>query len=199
MWLSKQAKNRFEIIILDIFDMIAFLIFVGGIVLFVRFFVANPYTVIGKSMAPTFQEKDFIIVDKITPRFGELHRWDIIVFVAPGKTDPYIKRIIGLPGEVVKFKDSKVFICAENNGREICDPLEEKYLPDSVRTEAKCGKTEFEITPGWLFVMWDNRWLSTDSLCCFGLGCYEWANYLVPYGNIIWKVYVRLFPHFERY
>ena len=55
-------------------------------------------------MFPTFEEKDFIIVDKITPRFGEMHRGDVIVFVAPGKTDPYIKRIVGLPGDIIKLK-----------------------------------------------------------------------------------------------
>jgi signal peptidase I len=91
-------KNRkFLEVVFDLFDMLSFLVFVGGIVLFVRFFIANPYTVVGASMAPTFEESDFIIVDKITPRFGELTRGDIIVFVPPGKTVPYIKRIIGLP------------------------------------------------------------------------------------------------------
>jgi signal peptidase I len=54
----------------------------------------NPYSVVGASMFPTFQESDFIVVDKITPRFGQLHRGDVIVFVPPGKTIPYIKRII---------------------------------------------------------------------------------------------------------
>ncbi|MEI8008469.1 MAG: S26 family signal peptidase [bacterium] len=48
-------------------------------------------------MAPTFAENDFIIVDKITPRFSQLERGNVIVFVPPGKTIPYIKRIIGLP------------------------------------------------------------------------------------------------------
>ena len=48
-------------------------------------------------MAPNFEENDFIIVDKITPRFSTLNRGDVIVFVPPGKTIPYIKRIIGLP------------------------------------------------------------------------------------------------------
>jgi signal peptidase I len=63
-------KNRkFLEIVFDLFDMLSFLIFVGGIVLFIRFFIANPYTVVGASMAPTFEENDFIIVDKITPRF----------------------------------------------------------------------------------------------------------------------------------
>ncbi|HBB04861.1 TPA: signal peptidase I [Patescibacteria group bacterium] len=90
-------KMKLRYFLLDLFDMISFLVFVGGIVLFVRFFVANPYTVVGASMSPTFEENDFIIVDKITPRFNDLKRGDVIVFVPPGKTIPYIKRIVGIP------------------------------------------------------------------------------------------------------
>jgi signal peptidase I len=94
MRFSRKNERRFLNILLDVFDMVAFLVFVGGIVLFVRFFVANPFTVIGASMYPTFDERDFIIVDKISPRLSEWKRGDVIVFVAPGKTDPYIKRVI---------------------------------------------------------------------------------------------------------
>ncbi|USN54281.1 MAG: signal peptidase I [Candidatus Peribacteria bacterium] len=49
--------------------------------MFIRFFVFNPYTVVGQSMEPDFHQGDFIIVDKITPKFGSLERGDIIVFV----------------------------------------------------------------------------------------------------------------------
>jgi signal peptidase I len=62
-------RRRFNHVLFDLFDMISFLVFVAGIVLFVRFFVANPYTVVGASMDPTFKESDFIVVDKVTPRF----------------------------------------------------------------------------------------------------------------------------------
>lgn len=196
MRFSRKTKRTFLTIVLDIFDMLAFLVFVGGIVLFVRFFIANPFTVIGASMYPTFDEKDFIIVDKISPRVSEWERGDIIVFVAPGKSDPYIKRVIGFPGEIVKFKDGDVIICKDQNGQEICERLEEDYLPGNLTTEATCGKTEFKVDDG-LFVMGDNRGLSTDSMCCFGVRCYEGANYTVPYNYIIGKVYVRLFPHFQ--
>lgn len=197
MRFSKRTQHRLLAVILDIFDMISFLVFVGGIVLFVRFFVANPFTVIGSSMHPTFEEKDFIIVDKITPRISERARGDIIVFVAPGKTDPYIKRIIGFPGETIKFQDWKVYICSgENLDISSCDLLKEDYLPENLKTEARCWRSVFPITGG-LFVMWDNRWLSTDSLCCFSLKCYKWANYVVPEDRIIGKVYMRLFPRFK--
>ncbi|MEI7478086.1 MAG: signal peptidase I [bacterium] len=59
-----------------------------------RFFVFMPYTVEGTSMAPTFHDKDFIVVDKMTPKYGSLKRGDVVVFVPPGKDIPFIKRIV---------------------------------------------------------------------------------------------------------
>lgn len=179
--------------------MVAFLIFVGGIVLFIRFFVANPYTVVWASMAPTFEENDFIIVDKITPRFSDLKRGDVIVFVPPGKTIPYIKRIIWLPGETIKIKRNTVSICTTENSVEQCTTLDEKYLTGSVQTEWRCWISEFSIDGWGFFVMWDNRWFSTDSRCCFWLDCYEWSSYEVPFDHIIGKVYVRFFPRFQTF
>ncbi len=193
MWLSIQTRIKFKNFLLDLFDMIAFLVFVLWIVLFIRFFVANPYTVVWSSMAPTFIEKDFIIVDKISQKFGKLKRWDVIVFVPQGKTIPYIKRIIWLPWETVKINDWWVLVCDENG--ENCEKLDESYLPNGLETKTRCGITEFKIQSGY-FVMWDNRWASTDSLCCFGLGCYDWATYEVMDKDMIGKVLFRVFPNF---
>lgn len=188
-------KDRLVEILFDIFDMVSFLVFVWGIVLFVRFFVANPYTVVGASMYPTFEENDFIVVDKVTSRFGQLERGDVIVFVPPGKTIPYIKRVAWFPWETIKLKDDGILVCNIENNVENCEVLDQSYLPEGTRTEARCGLTDFKIT-NWLFVMWDNRWFSTDSRCCFGLDCYSGSSYEVPYENIIWKVYIRFFPNF---
>ena len=76
------------------FDLIAFLVLVLGIILCIRFFIATPYTVIGSSMMPNFAEKDRIIVEKLTQNFSSFQRGDVIVFVAPGKNQPYMKRVI---------------------------------------------------------------------------------------------------------
>lgn len=192
-------KTRFKYFLLDLFDMVSFLIFVWGIVLFIRFFVANPYTVVGASMSPTFEENDFIIVDKITPRFSDLRRGDVIVFVPPGKTIPYIKRIVWLPWETVKIKRNAVEICKTENKIEQCNTLQESYLPSSIATEARCWISEFAIDDAGFFVMGDNRWFSTDSRCCFGLDCYEWSTYEVPFDHIIGKVYLRFFPRFQTF
>lgn len=190
-----KLVKRLQNIALDLFDMVSFLVFVLWIVLFVKFFIANFYTVVGASMAPTFEENDFIVVDKLTQRFWSLHRGDVIVFVPPGKDIPYIKRIIAFPGETVRIKDGHVFVCSWAVDENTCTKLSEDYLLPTLRTEARCGTSVFTVRV-WLFVMGDNRGFSTDSLCCFWLGCYEWASYEVPFENIIGKVYVRILPHF---
>ncbi|MDR0651427.1 MAG: signal peptidase I [Candidatus Peribacteria bacterium] len=187
--------------------MIAFLVFVFGIILCIRFFIATPYTVLGSSMMPNFGEKDRIIVEKFTQNFSSFKRGDIIVFVPPGKTLPYIKRVIGLPGETVIVRNGKVYICSENTpaGSLVqtstghhCEELSEPYLPQYTSTVATCGRDEFPVEKGY-FVMGDNRGRTTDSLCCFGIQCYEGANYLVPPSHLIGKVLIRLYPSFAKF
>ena len=191
----------------EVFDLLVFLVLVFWIVLFIRLFIATPYTVIWSSMAPNFYQKDRIIVEKITQRFGTFERWDVIVFVAPGKTSPYIKRIIWLPWETVLFKDGNVYICSDNitagslikdSEWNSCELLPEPYLPEWVKTNAVCWKEEFKVKSGY-FVMWDNRWRSTDYLCCFWIQCYDWANYVVPDNYLIGKVRVRLYPEYTKF
>ena len=154
-----------------------------------------PYTVEWASMADTFHNKDFIVVDKITPKYWEIKRWDVVVFVPPGKDIPFIKRVVWMPWETIKLQWWKVYVC-ENKDEDIkeCDKLSEWYLSDWVTTEARCGVSTFTVNEGYL-VFGDNRWFSTDSRCCFGLGCLSWTNYTVTSNRIIGKVFGRLLPN----
>ena len=185
------TNSPIKILLLELFDLLSYVVFVGGIVFFVRFFLINPFNVVGSSMYPTIHDKDFILVDKISHRFTEYKRGDIIVFVPPGKTDPYVKRIIWLPWETVTVRDNVVQIC--KTWSDECFALDDKFLPAETYTTASCGKDTFEVTTGY-FVMGDNRSGSTDSRCCFGLQCFEHTNYLVPSDYIIGKVVLRLYP-----
>ncbi len=196
---EKQQKKTFRDMLIEIFDLISFLVFVWWIVLFIRFFIFNPYTVVWQSMEPTFDEKDFIIVDKISQRIWDFKRWDIVVFVPPGKDVPYIKRIIWVPWDIIKIIDWSVFLCKKDDIGESCKELEEKYLPKWSITKPACNISEFTVTSWWYMVLWDNREHSTDSRCCFGLWCYNWSSYLVPDNYIIWKVYVRIYPNFNKF
>lgn len=199
-------RLRIWILLLDLFDLIAFLFFVIGIVLTVRFFVFNPFTVVGQSMESTFSQGDFIIVDKITPKYGDLERGDILVFVPEWKDVPFIKRVIGVPGETVVVKDGDIYLCGDDleivNEEVInidaCEELDEPYLDENTNTLANCNKKVFPIQDG-LFMVGDNRGHSTDSRCCFGSSCYEWANYVVYPKDIIGKVAMRLYPSIDKY
>ena len=204
--MKKMAKNKIIKIWLDTFDLIVFLVLVFWIILFIRLFIGTPYTVVGVSMMPTFESNDWIIVEKMTQRFWNFERWDVVVFVPQWKDIPYIKRIIWLPWETVKFVDNKTYICNDTTPEseikaenwQNCFKLEENYTYPEVETIPQWEKTEFEVT-NWYFVMWDNRWHTSDSLSCFSRQCYQWANYLVTDQYMIWRVMVRLFPKYTTF
>lgn len=219
-----QHRESFKKYLMEILDLLSFGIMALGIVLCVRFFIFSPFTVVGQSMEPTFQTNNFVIIDKVVSQkmklaersstgqikysksivgsaikwLPTLERGDIIVFVPPGKDIHYIKRVVGLPWETVTIKDSVVTICKTVNLQD-CFVLDESYLwPDTV-TNTPCGVSTF-VVEKWLFVMGDNREHSTDSRCCFTIGCYgndKW--YLVPYDDIIGRVRARLFPNYMKF
>lgn len=183
----KLARGRKKFM-LDFFDVIAFVIFVTGIIAVVRIYVFQPFAVVGSSMVPTFHEDDFVIVDKIS----HVKRGDVVVFVPHGQKLPYIKRVVWLPGETVKLQDGGISICKTGDDK-TCAKYKEGYLPEGTMTEARCGISSFDVTGG-VFVLGDNRWFSTDSRCCFGLGCYSGSNYVVSSSDMIGKVFMRIFP-----
>ena len=79
----------------------------------IRTFVLMPISIDGDSMEPTLHNQDFLMMERLSYYFDEPERFDIVVFHATKQKD-YIKRIIGLPGETVEYKDNQLFI----NGRE---------------------------------------------------------------------------------
>lgn len=127
----------------------------------IRSFIFTPIVVDGESMTPTLQDKDRMIVTKI----GEPNRFDIVVFHAPDGRD-YIKRVIGLPGDRVEYKDDVLYI----NGKAYNEPYLEKYkkmfkdgnLTDSFTLKETAVGSD-TVPEDCLFVMGDNRRYSKDS------------------------------------
>lgn len=119
-------------------------------------FVGQRTEVVGSSMENTLSDGDNLIVDKITYRFRDPERYDVIVFPFQyEKNTFYIKRIIGLPGETVKIdSDGVIYI----NGKELTEYYGREIIADP-------GIASDEITLGSdeYFVMGDNRNNSTDS------------------------------------
>jgi signal peptidase I len=150
----KKKSERFEWVKSIMFAII--------LVVIVRTLFFTPIVVDGASMNPTLQDQDRMIVTKV----GEPKRFDIVVFHAPDGSD-YIKRVIGLPGDRIEYKNDVLYI----NGKVYNEPYLEKYkkslkdggtLTDSFTLkETAVGSNT--VPKGCLFVMGDNRRKSHDS------------------------------------
>lgn len=133
----------------------------------IRFFVATPVSVNGSSMYPTLKNDDYMILYKLTKKMRGINRFDIVVI----NTDSgrIIKRVIGLPGEKIKYEIEK-----NDNGDEVGalyingKKVKEDFIDDIAKRNT-CNddwiicKGEYIIPEGEYFVMGDNRVNSIDS------------------------------------
>lgn len=134
------------------------------------------FMVLGISMEPSFAERQLLLVSRLHYLVGEPQRGDIVVFHYPDvSTEDYIKRIIGLPGDVVEIRGTLVYI----NG----ELLEELYIHEPCLPQ-NCEPLIWRLDTRQYFVMGDNRNHSSDSRA-FGPILREY---------LIGKVVLRYFP-----
>ncbi|KKK36431.1 signal peptidase [Mesobacillus campisalis] len=159
----------------------------AGVIIFafIRIFFFTSYIVEGESMMPTLEEGNKLVVYKIGFQPEELERFDVIVFHANKKED-YVKRVIGLPGDEIEYRNDELFI----NGKKVDEPFLEKYRAKAFNGSLTGNFTLEEITgkkkvpEGQLFVMGDNRHGSWDSRH-FGY---------IPVKEVVGKVNLRYWP-----
>ena len=161
------------------------------VVLLGRTFVFNVYVIPSRSMEDTLQIGDRVFASRLTPRLFTLHRGDIIVFKDPadwmeGEQLPtnlmsiidsnryLIKRVIGLPGDIVQVKDGYTYISA--------------YLKSGVNPSD--SPFSVTVTDSNVFVLGDNRSNSRDSRYHLDDG----NNGLVPYDDIQGVALFRFWP-----
>jgi signal peptidase I len=94
-------------------------------VVMVREYVFNPYSIAGASMAPSFHDGDYVVVDQLSYRWRQALRGEVVIFHSQSAAgEDLVKRVIGLPGERVIVKDGQVTIinngCAPGRGRILC-------------------------------------------------------------------------------
>ncbi len=150
----EKKKSRVKDIVKEI---IIFFLIVFGVVLPFRIYIAEPYLVDGKSMDPTFETADYLIVDKFSYRKKSPERNTVIVFKYPNQPSKnFIKRIIGLPGETVVMKEDTIKIINSENP----DGFE---IDQSYVTHKMPGNFTKTLAGDEYFVMGDNRPESFDS------------------------------------
>lgn len=173
---EQPAEQQGDSFIVEVFK---FAILALVIVVPFRLFIAQPFIVSGASMSPTFETGEYLVIDQLTYRFEPPKRGDVIVFRFPN--DPskfFIKRIIGLPGEVVELANGYTTI--KNPATGTTTRLNEPYLITD-RTDDHLTTT---LSSDDYFVMGDNRSASSDSRV--------WGP--VPKKDIVGRVLIRLLP-----
>lgn len=173
MWFLRQLWAFF----LDFIETIVVSLAIFAVV---YLFLFQPHQVDGRSMEPNFQNGEYILTDKVSYRFREPQRGDVVVFHSPqDERVDFIKRIIAVPGDTVEVRGGYVYL----NGVK----LEENYINDPGRVAQ--GRflrenTVAEVPSGEYIVMGDNRLHSSDSR--------EWG--FVTRAEIVGRAFFRYWP-----
>lgn len=171
---EKPAKSRFRRAKGGIiWETIKFAVIVGLIVVPIRIYIAQPFIVNGLSMYPTLNNGDYLIIDELSYNFlREPGRGEVIVFRPPlAGSRFFIKRVIGLPGEMVEIKDGGVYVGGEK-------------LAESYHKQVTGPDGSWTLKDSEYFVMGDNRGSSSDSRF--------WG--VLPEENIVGRAFLRLWP-----
>lgn len=130
------------------------------------------FRVDGPSMEPTFEDNQFLMINKLTYRFQSPQRGDVIVFWPPFRSDyPFVKRIIGLPGELVEIKHGRIYIDGD-------------LYEEAPQMESTPRAISLLVPKDNYFVLGDNRDNSNDSS----------GGWTVPGSNIVGKTWICYWP-----
>ena len=144
---------------LSFLENLEFILIFLAIFLPVRFFIFEPFVVIGESMEPNFHSADYLIICKICIKLGRVNRGDVIIFrPAVDESKYYIKRVIGLPNEKIHLKGNEIYIYNKEHPEGF--KLEENYLTDK---NFYMEEQIFELKDNEYLVLGDNREESYDS------------------------------------
>lgn len=171
---SSEKKMR------ELFGWVAYIVVLVCVVHLTVTYVGQRTVVAGDSMLNTLHDKDNLIIDKVSYRFRDPERYEIIVFPYRHAEETfYIKRIIGLPGETIQIKDGYVYINEQK--------LEETFGREVIRAD-RYGQAAEPITLGEdeYFVLGDNRNESADSR--------ETSVGILQREDLIGRAWVRIWP-----
>ena len=147
--------------------------------------IVVPVKIQGDSMYTTLHDKDTLIVNKLYLNRSDIKRFDIVVLKSNKLNQDIIKRVIGLPGDNIVFKDDKLYI---DGTYYVEDYLDKDYIEEAKeKYNAKLFTEDFEITldNDEIFVLGDNRLRSSDSRT---LGTFKYSDIIGKKGIVIFPL-----------
>jgi signal peptidase I len=168
-----------------LFEIVETLVLTLIIFLVIQTFIAQPWRVEQGSMEHTLEPDQYVLIDKLTPRFEPYQRGDIVVFTPPPGFEraggaPFIKRVIGVAGDKVEVRDGAVFV----NGVELVEPYLFADTPGEPPQPTVATQESWTVPTGQLFVLGDHRAVSEDSRT-FGT---------VPISTVMGRAWLRYWP-----
>ncbi len=182
-------------------ELVTIIVVAIGLALLIQAFLVKPFRIPSESMVPTLAVGQRVLVDRVSERFGDPDRGDVMVFKPPRGADEnacgvdkpesqpcprptkersetnFIKRVVALPGERLKIVNNRVYI----NGKRQDEP----FVNENTPCDQFCNQErEITIPKGHYFMMGDNRGASADSR--------EWGP--VPKKWMIGKAFVTYWP-----
>lgn len=139
----------------------------------IRTFLIENYRVVGHSMVPTLEDRQFLVVNKLDYRLRDPRRGDIVVFFDPRDGDrKLIKRIVALPGERLEIRNGQVLVDGQ--------VLEEPYI----QNWGRYSESPSVVPEGHYYVLGDNRSNSSDS--------HNWGT--VPEDRLVGRAWFSYWP-----
>ena len=178
---QEQSSNRSKIkdAIIEIVTTVGLAVI---LYLVITTFIVQTFRVEQRSMIDSLQPQEHLLIDKLTPRFDDYSRGDIIVFHPQGDSSktPFIKRVIGLGGETVQIQGGSVWIDGVRLDEEYT------YLGEPTEPNGLRGQTAWDVPERSLFVLGDHRQGSQDSRNA--------SPGLVEVDDVVGRAWLRFFP-----
>lgn len=154
--MDQNGGNSWSRILSITFELGKWVVIFLVLILLIHLFVATIFIVDGPSMEPNLHDKEVVLVNRLSYLISQPRRGDVAILRFPG--DPqhsrYVKRIVGLPGDLVEIKNGKIYI---NNVQ-----ITESYLDINLQTITE-NISQIQLKTGEYFLVGDNRTVSSDS------------------------------------
>jgi len=178
----QEPENKLKKFLIDVVDMIAFLVFIIWVFLFTKLFIVAPVVVKWHSMEPNFHPWEYLFVDKFYRKLDWwMKRWNVVVVMPEQANVSYLKRVVWLPWETIELKSWFVFLCKNynlwkdykfhdvynnikyNDWKLLCKKLKESYIKWKTVSIPWHPANEKIITTAkcWIskFVLWIGKYL----------------------------------------